>query len=129
MANQKSATNQPIVWWKDKKLLTGVILVLLSVILGFYGKVLIVVKFYEPVQLITGVSIYAFSFVLLFAGIFLVGWETVKMIQQRIRHHVRKTVKETYHYTKGLPKKGYDYSKQLHKKSMDKIKKSMKKND
>ena len=45
MANQESATNQPIVWWKDKKLLTGVILVLLSIILGFYGKVLIVVKF------------------------------------------------------------------------------------
>jgi len=116
MANQESATNQPIVWWKDKKLLTGVILVLLSIILGFYGKVLIVVKFYEPVQLITGLSMYAFSFVLLFAGIFLVGWETVKMIQQRIHHHVRKTVRETYHYTKGLPKKGYHYTKELHKK-------------
>ncbi len=114
-----------LVWWKDKKLLTGVILVVSSFIIGFYGKVLFITKFYEPIYLITGLSIWAFSFVLLFAGVFLVGWETVRIIQYRIHHHVRRTVKETYHYTKGLPKRGYRYTKELHKKSMDKIKKSM----
>ena len=114
MNEEKAATG--LVWWKDLKLLTGVILVLLSIILGFYGKGLFIVKFYEPVYLITGLSIWAFSWVLLLLGVFLVGWETVKMIQQRIHHHVRKTVKETYHYTKGLPKRGYRYTKGLHKK-------------
>jgi predicted tellurium resistance membrane protein TerC len=114
--HQPTIDQKPIKWWKDKKLLTGVILVLLSVILGFYGKGLFIIKFYEPVYLITGLSIWAFSWVLLFLGVFLVGWETVRMIQQRIHHHVKKTVRETYHYTKGLPRKGYHYTKKLHKR-------------
>ena len=121
-------TEQKIIWWKDRKLLAGVILVVSSFILGFYGKVLFITKFYEPIYLITGLSVWAFSFILLFAGVFLVGWETVRMIQYRIHHHVRRTVKETYHYTKGLPKRGYRYTKELHKKGIDKIK-SMTKND
>ena len=56
---------QKIVWYKDKKLLAGFIVVILSIILGFYGKVLFIFKFYEPIYLITGLSIYAFSFILL----------------------------------------------------------------
>ncbi|MEK6983189.1 MAG: hypothetical protein AABX33_01335 [Nanoarchaeota archaeon] len=107
---------KPLIWWKDRKLLAGVILVILSLILGSYGKILFIIKFYEPIYLITGLSLYVFSFVLLFIGIFLVGWETVKLIQQRTYHHVKKTVKETYEYTKELPKRGYDYTKKLHKK-------------
>ena len=126
-------TEQKLIWWKDKKLLAGVILVISSIILGFYGKGLFIVKFYEPVYLITGLSIWAFSWVLLFAGVFLVGLETVKMIQQRIHHHVRETVKGTYHHAKELPrkgynytKKGYHYTKELHKKGVDKITKTSK---
>ena len=126
---------KPIILWKDAKFLIGVVLVIVSFILGIYGKGLlgvyitkVVLKIYEPFYLITGLSVYAVSFLLLFLGIFLVGWETVKMIQYRIRHHVKKTVRSTYHYTKGLPRKGYEYTKELHKKSMDKIKKSMSKN-
>lgn len=113
------------VWWKDKKLLAGFVLVILSIIVGFYGKGLFIVKFYEPVYVITGLSLWAFSWILLLLGVFLVGWETVKMIQMRIHHHVRKTVKGTYEYTKGLPKKGYDYTKGLHKKGIGKLKKSL----
>ena len=116
----------PILWWKDKKLLTGVVLVILSFILGVYGKIIIIAKFYEPVQLITGISIYAFSFILLFLGVFLVGWETVKIIQSRIQHHVKKTVKTTYHHAKDFPKKSYHYTKKLHRKGMDKITKTSK---
>lgn len=119
MTNKQPATGQLPLWWKDKKLLAGVILVLLSIILGFYGKGLIIVKFYEPVYLITGLSLWAFSWVLLFLGVFLVGWETVKMIQYKIRHHVKKTVRGTYEYTKGLPRKGYDYTKKLPKRGYD----------
>ena len=117
----KTNNQEPIIWWKDKKLLAGVILVLLSIIVGFYGKGLFIVKFYEPVYLITGLSLWAFSWVLLLLGVYLVGWETVKMIRYKIHHHVRKTVTDTYHYTKELPKKGYDYTKKLHKTGMDKI--------
>ena len=104
----KTNKQKRIIWWKDKKLLAGVILVLLSIIVGFYGKGLFIVKFYEPVYLITGLSLWAFSWVLLLLGVYLVGWETVKMIRYRIHHHVRKTVTGTYHYTKKLHKKGMD---------------------
>lgn len=116
MNNEIKIIEDPIVWWKDKKLLAGVIIVILSAILGFYGKVLFIVKFYEPIYLITGLSVYAFSFILLFIGIFLVGWETVKMIQQRIHHHVKHTVVKTYHHAKELPKRSVQYTKNLHKK-------------
>lgn len=116
----------PIEWWKDRKLITGFILVLSSIIIGFYGKIVVIAKFYEPIGLITGLSIWAFSWVLLFIGIFLVGWETVKLMHRRIHHHVKKTAKDTYEYTKKLPKKGYHYTKKLHKKGMDKLAKTSK---
>lgn len=132
MTNELTA-EKPLIWWKDKKLLAGFILVLLSIILGTYGKVVFIARFYEPIGIITGISIWVFSWILLFFGIFLVGWETVKMIQQRIHHHVRETVKGTYHHAKELPrkgynytKKGYHYTKKLHKKGMDKITKTSK---
>ena len=115
MENKQSAGKQ-VKWWKDKRLLAGVILIVLNLVLGIYGKVLIVTKFYEPFYLITGLSVYAISWILLLLGVFLVGWETVKIIQMRIHHHIKKTVKGTYQYTKNLPKKSYDYTKELHKK-------------
>ena len=117
MAEQ--STTKPIIWWKDKKLLAGIILVVASVLVGLYAKGLLSFffvslfnKLYKPFYLLTGLSIYALSWILLLLGVFLVGWETVKMIRDRIQHHVRKT----YKYTKGLPKKGYNYTKELHKK-------------
>jgi len=126
MVERQLTINLSVIWWKDFKLLIGVILVVLSFVLGFYGKILFVVKIYEPFYLITGLSIWAFSWILLFLGVFLVGWETVKMIQQHIQHHVKKTVKGTYNYTKGLPRKGYRYTKELHKRGLDKIAKTTK---
>lgn len=123
----------PIEWWKDKKLMAGMILVILSIILGLYSKGLLsfflanlLNKLYKPFYLLTGLSIYVLSWVLLFLGVFLVGLETLRMIQHRIQHHVRKTVKDTYDYTKGLPKKGYHYTKKLHKKGMDRLAKTSK---
>lgn len=112
---------QPLIWWKDKKLLAGFVLVFLSIVFGLYGKGLLIAKFYKPVYLLTGLSLWAFSWVLLFAGVFLVGWETVKMMQQRIHHHVKRTVRGTYHYTKELSKKGYHHTKEMHKKGIGKI--------
>ena len=119
----------PIEWWKDKKLLAGITLVILSIVLGLYSKGLLgfffanlLKKLYKPFYLLTGLSIYVLSWVLLFLGVFLVGWETIRMIKQRVHHHVR----ETYRYTKGLPKKGYDYTMELHRKSVNKLAKTSK---
>ena len=116
MMQQPQLITEQAIWWKDKKLLVGFILVFLSFVLGFYGKGLFIVKFYEPVYLITSLSLWAFSWVLLFLGAFLVGWETLKMMQMRIRNRVKMTVKNTYHHAKELPKKSYRYTKSLHKK-------------
>ena len=119
MQKQPSAAKKPILWWKDNKLMAGIILVASSIIIGLYAKGLLGFffvnlfnKLYKPLYLYTGLSVYALSWILLFLGIFLVGWETVKMIRSRIHHHVKKT----YKYTQGLPKKGYDYTKKLHKR-------------
>lgn len=110
-----------IIWWRDLKLFTGVILVILSFILGFYSKIYVVAKIYEPISVITGLSVYALSWIMLFFGAFIVGWETVKLIQQRISHHVKHTVETTYHHAKNLPKSGYHYTRELHRKGMEKI--------
>lgn len=134
---QREDGQQPIALWKDKKLLAGFILVGLSIATGFFGKGLFIVKFYEPVYLVTGLSLWAFSWILLLAGILLVGIETIKMVQYRIHHHVKKTVRGTYHYTKELskkgyhhtkelPKKSYHYSRELHRKGVDRISKTSK---
>ena len=117
------APEKPIVWWKDKKLLLGAILIMLSLILGFYSKILFIAKFYDMFYLITGISIYAFSWILLFAGAFLLGRETMKIAQQKINQQLLSTMTKTYHYTKALPRKGIHYTRKgihytrrLHKK-------------
>ena len=120
---RKYLIDKPVKWYKGNKLMIGIIIVITSFILGFLGKAIIIAKLYKPVELLTGISIYAFSFVLLFTGAFLVGWETVKMAQYRIRHHVKETVKGTYHYTKGLPKKSIDKLASTSKIIAEKIRK------
>lgn len=113
--------DQPVQWYRDNKLMIGVVIVIISVILGFWGKVLIIAELYKPVELITGISVYAFSWILLFLGAFIVGWRTVKRVHYRIHYHVKRTVKKTYRQAKKLPRKSYHHAKRLHKKSLDKI--------
>ena len=113
-------------WFKDKKFFLGIVLVILSFALGFYGKALFIFKFYEPFYFITGLSIWAFSWILLFFGAFLLGAKTMEIIQKRIKHEVKKTVRGTYNYTRELPKKSYDYTKKLQKNGIDKITKASK---
>ena len=120
---------KPITWWKDWKLLLGIAMIILNLVAGLYGKSLLgiyivksLAKIHEPIYLITGISFWIFSWLLLFIGVFLVGWETIKMIQQRIRHHVKHTIQQTYHHARKLPKKSYHHIKKLHKKGMEKIK-------
>jgi len=105
-----------IVWYRDLKLLTGITLVILSFILGFFSKIVILSMFYEPIILITGLSVYALSWIMLFIGAFMIGWETVKLMQQRINYHVKHAAHTTYSYTKEFPKKGFNHARILHKK-------------
>ena len=102
-----------IIWWKDIKFLAGCILIIVSFVLGFFGKGLFFVRFYEPFYRNTGLSLWALSWILTVVGGFLLGIETVKMIKQNIQSQVKKTVNETYKITKGLPKKGLTYTRGL----------------
>ena len=102
--------------WEDKKFLAGFILVLLSIMLGFYGKIIFFTKIYQPLGILTGLSVYGFSWLLLLLGAFLVGWKTVKLIQYRIHHHVKKTVKGTYRHAKY-------HARNIHKRSIKNIEK------
>ena len=108
--------------WQDKKFLAGVILVFTSILLGIFGKVLIVAKLYSPVQVLTGLSLWVFSWIVLAAGILMVGWETIKFIRYRINHNVKKTIKKTYVQAKALEHK----TKKLHRKGIRNIKKASK---
>lgn len=48
---------KPIILWKDIKFIIGVILVLLSLVLGFYAKGIIIVKLNDPHYITWGISI------------------------------------------------------------------------
>ena len=120
---KQAKPEKQILWYKDKRLFFGVILVVSRLALSFFSKGLLIAKIYEPFYLITGLSLYAFSWFLLLCGILLVGLETVRMIRQHIQNYIKRTIKETYGFTISLPQKGLDYTKQLHKKSMDRFRK------
>ena len=122
MKNQKNDNDfgQPILWWKDPKLLLGALLVATSLIVGLYGKLLLLLKSYDPFK---GITVWAFSWLILFAGAFLIGWETINLIKMRINHHVKKKVRDTYHYTKELRRKGAKKLAKTSKAIADKINK------
>jgi len=124
----------PIIWWKDINLFIGLFLIFASIATGFYGKGLLGIffsdllsKLYSPFYLFTGLSVYAVSWIIMFIGISMVGWETARIIQYRIRHKVKKTVKTTYRHAKRIHRKSYDYTKKIHNDSFDKIAKMSKK--
>ena len=96
MVNKPEIMVDETAWWKDMKLFAGIVLFVLNFIIGFYAKVLFLVKIKEPFYWWLGAVIYAFSWILLFAGVYLLGSETNKLIRSRIKHNVKKSVRKTY---------------------------------
>ncbi|MBI1936112.1 hypothetical protein HYS31_06745 [Candidatus Woesearchaeota archaeon] len=111
-----------LVWWKDIKLLIGLALVVLNFVLGFYAKVMMVVNIKDPFYWKVWVGVYAISWLMLFAGIYLLGFEGVKLIKANIKHNVKKTISDA----RKLPQKSVNYGRKLHKKSVSKIKSTSK---
>ncbi len=112
-ADKPMPEEKKIIWWKEARFLIGCLLLIISFVVGTFGKGLFLVRFYEPVSRYTGLSLWALSWIITLIGVFLLGIETIKMIKQHIQNQVKKTVRETYLYTKGLPKKGIHYTKRL----------------
>jgi hypothetical protein len=133
MKNLKSLNKKPrnienpIIWWKDLNLFIGIIFVIGSFILGLYGKAILISKVFDPIRALTGISIWAFSWFVLFVGISIVGWETVRIIKYKIKHKVHKTVKRTYTRAKKIHSKSHKYAKKLHNSNINKIAKMSKK--
>ena len=110
--------NKPIIWYRDIALIVGIVLILISIFLGFYGKVLFISTIYRsPVEWLPGVVIWLFSWLVLFIGISLVGWETFRIIRYKITHRVKKA----YSDAKKLQKKSEYRAKRLHNKVLEKI--------
>ena len=113
-------------WYQDRKLMIAFVIIVMSFILGIYSKAIIIIKFYEPVYLITGLSLYTFSWLLLFIGVFMVGWSTVKAMNRRINSNVKSAAKKTYYKARNVQGKATELTKKIHKKSLDKIKSTSK---
>ena len=110
--------DKPIIWYKDIALIVGIVLMLISIFLGFYGKVLFISTIYQsPVEWLPGIVIWLFSWLVLFIGISLVGWETFRIIRYKITHRVKKA----YSDAKKLQKKSEYRAKRLHNKVLEKI--------
>src|SRR3990167_2782241 len=117
----KTIKERAIKWYKDRKLIIAFVIIVTSFVLGAYSKAIVIIKFYEPIYVITGLSLYTFSWILLFAGVFMVGWSTVKRMHQDIHNNVKSAAKKTYHKAKRIPGHATRITKHLHRKGMEKI--------
>lgn len=108
----------PIIWYKDIALIVGIVLILISATMGFYGKFLFISTIYQsPIDWLPGLSLWLFSWIVLFIGISLVGWETFRIIKYKIKHKMKKT----YRQAKRIHRRNYYRAKRLHNKSLEKI--------
>lgn len=87
---EKTDKETPIVWYKDWKLIVGIITIIISFGLGIVGKIIPVIKFPNTKYIVAGISVYILSFVILFIGIVLVGTETIKIIRSKLTHNVKQ---------------------------------------
>ena len=113
-----------LVWWKNTRFILGVILIVLSFVIGTFGKGLFFIRFHNAFYRYTGLSLWILSWLTTFTGIYLVGRETANMIKQNIRRKITETALETYNITKSIPTKGLKYTKKLHSKGAEKLTKA-----
>ena len=114
MKNKKE--EKKIIWWKDKVLVAGIVLIAAHFLVSFVGLSIFLINISNKIYRITGLSLYGLSWIMFAVGLFLVGEETFRLIKQRIHHHVKKTVKRTYHHARKLHARSYHHAKNLHKR-------------
>lgn len=84
------------------KLILAVAAVVISLALGIYTKIMIVVRANDPFDFWLNVALYIFSWVILFIAGFFVGKETLQIADQS----VRKKLQQSYDVAIELQKKG-----------------------
>jgi hypothetical protein len=116
------------------KLLAAIITVIISLALGAYTKVMLVLHFADPFERWLNLILYIISWVMLFVAAFFVGKEALILADQ----WVKKKLQETYDVTATIPKKGIAHgmkgakelqkvTKKVHKETMKHGKKHLKK--
>ena len=109
------------------KLILAIVVVIISLALGTYTKVMFVLQFHIPFYRWLNLSLYIISWILIFIAAFFVGKEVLALADL----YIKKKMRETYDITvdihkKGL-KKGIETTKKIHKHTVHHGKKHLKK--
>ncbi len=103
----------------DKKLkikfAIAVITVIVSLVLGAYTKVMMILHFSDPFKFWLNLVLYVISWLMLFATAFVVGKEVVKLAVE----YIKKKMNKTYDTTVELHKKSHTHVKNLTKQSIN----------
>lgn len=103
------------------KLILAVATVVISLALGFYTKIMLLVGHEDPFKFWLNVALYIFSWVILFIAGFFVGKETLQMADQS----VRKKLQQSYDIAIELQKKGVAKGIETTKKGIETTKKGI----
>ena len=98
-------------WLSNRKVVIGVSLIVVSFVLGLFGKILPLVKLGDPVYVYAGIITWIVSWAILFLGALFIGRGAMNLLQQRVKFHAKRSMKEAYNYTRDL-----------HRKSMERLK-------
>lgn len=104
------------------KLVIGIAIVIVSLMLGIYTKIMLVVVHNNPFQFWLNISLYIFSWVILFVAGFFVGKETIELADES----VRQKLQESYDAALELQKRGVAKGLETTKKGIATTKKGLK---
>lgn len=102
----------------DKKLkikfAIAVLTVILSLVLGAYTKVMMILHFSNPFKFWVNLVLYVISWLMLFVAAFFVGREVIKLADM----YVKKKMQETYDTTRKVEKQGREHVANITKKGI-----------
>ena len=97
------------------KFALAVIIVIISLVLGAYTKVMMILHFNDAFKFWLNLTLYVMSWLMVFVAAFVVGKEIVKLADQ----YIKKKMHETYTTTVDLKKRGQQEVRNLTKKGID----------
>lgn len=130
------------------KFAIAVLTVILSLVLGAYTKVMMILHFSDPFKFWLNLILYVISWLMLFVAAFVVGKEALKLAEEYVKAKMSETyvttrnierkgreevtnltkkgIHLTHHHIKKTAKRGIRKTKQLHRKTMSMHKKFLK---
>ncbi|MFA6888147.1 MAG: hypothetical protein WC254_01485 [Candidatus Woesearchaeota archaeon] len=121
------------------KFVIAILAVIISLVLGAYTKVMMILNFNDPFKFWLNLILYVISWLMVFVAAFFVGKEMIKVaddyikgklqetytatvnFQKKGQEEVKKFTKKGYNFTarhiSNTAKKGFHTSKKIHKKT------------